>query len=122
MPGRVSDEFLCRALRTIDLGVACDPINAYNDHCTMNKVLEYMAFAKPVIMFGTVEGRHSAGEAGAYVMENDPVKLAEAISSLLDDPTRRQQMGRAGFERLRTELNWQKSTASLHAAYERALR
>ena len=122
MPGRVSDAFLCSALQTIDLGVACDPINAYNDHCTMNKVLEYMAFAKPVVMFGTVEGRHSAGEAGAYVMENDPVKLAEAISSLLDDPTRRQQMGRAGLQRLTTELNWQKSTASLLAAYERALR
>jgi glycosyltransferase involved in cell wall biosynthesis len=122
MPGRVSDAFLCSALQTIDLGIACDPINAYNDHCTMNKVLEYMAFAKPVVMFGTIEGRHSAGEAAVYVMENDPVKLAEAISSLLDDPTRRQQMGRAGFDRLTTELNWQKSTASLHAAYERALR
>lgn len=122
MPGRVSDAFLCSALQTIDLGVACDPINAYNDHCTMNKVLEYMAFAKPVVMFGTVEGRHSAGEAGTYVMENEAVKLAEAISGLLDDPARRQQMGRAGFERLRTELNWQKSTASLLAAYERALR
>jgi glycosyltransferase involved in cell wall biosynthesis len=122
MPGRVSDAFLCSALQTIDLGIACDPINAYNDHCTMNKVLEYMAFAKPVVMFGTIEGRHSAGEAAVYVMENDAVKLAEAISSLLDDPTRRQQMGRAGFDRLTTELNWQKSTASLHAAYERALR
>ena len=121
MPGRVSDAFLCSALQTIDLGIACDPINAYNDHCTMNKVLEYMAFAKPVVMFGTIEGRHSAGEAAVYVMENDAVKLAEAISSLLDDPTRRQQMGRAGFDRLTTELNWQKSTASLHIAYERAL-
>jgi glycosyltransferase involved in cell wall biosynthesis len=122
MPGRVNDAFLCSALQTIDLGIACDPINAYNDHCTMNKVLEYMAFAKPVVMFGTIEGRHSAGEAAAYVMENDAVKLAEAIASLLDDPTRRQQMGRAGFDRLTTELNWQKSTASLLAAYERALR
>jgi glycosyltransferase involved in cell wall biosynthesis len=122
MPGRVSDAFLCSALQTIDLGIACDPINAYNDHCTMNKVLEYMAFAKPVVMFGTIEGRHSAGEAAVYVMENDPVKLTEAIASLLDDPTRRQQMGRVGFDRLTTELNWQKSTASLHAAYEQALR
>jgi glycosyltransferase involved in cell wall biosynthesis len=81
-----------------------------------------MAFAKPVVMFGTIEGRHSAGEAAVYVMENDPVKLTEAIASLLDDPTRRQQMGRVGFDRLTTELNWQKSTASLHAAYEQALR
>lgn len=119
MPGRVSDAFLCSALQTMDLGVACDPINAYNDHCTMNKVLEYMAFAKPVVMFGTLEGRFSAGEAGEYVMENDAMKLGEAIAGLLDDPQRRQRMGRAGRERLQTELNWQKSTASLLAAYER---
>jgi glycosyltransferase involved in cell wall biosynthesis len=46
MPGRVSNEFLFTALATMDLGVACDPINDYNDHCTMNKTLEYMAFGK----------------------------------------------------------------------------
>jgi glycosyltransferase involved in cell wall biosynthesis len=102
----------------MDLGVACDPINGYNDHCTMNKVLEYMAFAKPVVMFGTIEGRFSAGEAGEYVMENDAVKLGEAIAGLLDDAPRRERMGLAGRERLQTELNWQKSTASLLAAYE----
>lgn len=119
MPGRVSDAFLCSALQTIDLGIACDPINAYNDHCTMNKVLEYMAFAKPIVMFGTVEGRHSAGEAASYVMQNDAALLGDAILDLLDDPARREQMGRAGHHRLTTELNWQKSTAHLLAAYER---
>lgn len=41
LPGRVTNEFLFSALRTIDAGVSCDPINAYNDHCTMNKVLEH---------------------------------------------------------------------------------
>ena len=42
LPGRVTNEFLFAALQTMDLGVSCDPINPYNDHCTMNKVLEYM--------------------------------------------------------------------------------
>jgi glycosyltransferase involved in cell wall biosynthesis len=63
MPGRVSNEFLFTALKTMDLGVACDPINDYNEHCTMNKTLEYMAFSKAQVMFGTREGRVSAGEA-----------------------------------------------------------
>ncbi|MBL9133647.1 MAG: glycosyltransferase, partial [Verrucomicrobiaceae bacterium] len=83
--------------------------------------LEYMAFAKPMVMFGTVEGRYSAGDAAAYVLENDAVQLAEAISALLDDPARREHMGRAGHHRLTTELNWQKSTQSLLAAYKEAL-
>jgi hypothetical protein len=62
MPGRVTNEFLFTGLQTMDLGVACDPINDYNDHCTMNKTLEYMAFSKAQVMFGTREGRFSAGE------------------------------------------------------------
>jgi glycosyltransferase involved in cell wall biosynthesis len=120
MPGRVSDEFLCRALRSIDLGVACDPINAYNDHCTMNKVLEYMAFAKPIVMFGTVEGRFSAGDGAVYVMENSAEQLGDAILTLLDDESRRQTLAAAGHTRLTQELNWERSVEQLLAAYRAA--
>ena len=63
LPGRVSNEFLFTALRTMDLGVSSDPINNYNHHCTMNKVLEYMTFGKPQVMFELKEGRASAGDA-----------------------------------------------------------
>ncbi len=117
MPGRVTNAFLFTALQTMDLGVACDPINDYNDHCTMNKTLEYMAFGKAQVMFGTREGRFSAGEAARYVMENSAAQLGDAIADLLDDPTTRQQMGQLGQLRLNTELNWEKSTANLLAAY-----
>lgn len=120
MPGRVSDEFLCRALRSIDLGVACDPINAYNDHCTMNKVLEYMAFAKPIVMFGTVEGRFSAGHGAVYVMENSAQQLGDAILALLDDESRRETLAAAGHTRLTQELNWEHSVEQLLAAYRAA--
>jgi len=120
MPGRVSDEFLCRALRSIDLGVACDPINAYNDHCTRNKVLEYMAFAKPIVMFGTVEGRFSAGDGAVYVMENSAEQLGDAILTLLDDESRRQTLAAAGHTRLTQELNWERSVEQLLAAYRAA--
>lgn len=117
MPGRVSDEFLCRGLRTIDVGAACDPINAYNDHCTMNKVLEYMAFAKPIVMFGTVEGRYSAGEGAVYVMENSAERLGDAILDLLDDEPRRSALAAAGHARLTHELNWGRSVEQLVRAY-----
>jgi len=121
MPGRVTNEFLFTALKTMDLGVACDPINAYNDHCTMNKTLEYMAFAKPQVMFGTREGRYSAGEAAHYVMENSAEKLGDAILEMLDDPARRDEMGSIGHERLTTELCWPKSVEQLLATYEWAV-
>jgi glycosyltransferase involved in cell wall biosynthesis len=117
LPGRVSNDFLFTALQTIDLGVACDPINSYNDHCTMNKTLEYMAFGKPQVMFDTKEGRASAGEAASYVAENSAEKLAQAIGNLLDDPAACERMGWIAARRIKTELNWEKSMEQLRLAY-----
>lgn len=117
LPGRVSDEYLATALQTIDLGVACDPINGYNDHCTMNKTLEYMAFGKPQVMFDIKEGRASAGEAARYVAENSATKLADAILELLDDEPARQRMGAIGRQRLAGELSWERSVEQLLEAY-----
>ena len=122
MPGRVSNEFLFTALKTMDLGVACDPINDYNDHCTMNKTLEYMAFSKAQVMFGTREGRFSAGDAARYVMENSAEKLGDAILGLLDNEVERSRMGQLGYQRLSTELSWEKSVQQLLAAYQHAMR
>lgn len=121
MPGRVSNEFLFSALQTIDLGVSCDPINSYNNHCTMNKVLEYMTFAKPQVMFDLKEGRASAGEAAVYVPENSAVRLAEGIVKLLDDPTTGGRMGQLGAERIKSQLNWDKSVEQLLQAYKLGL-
>ena len=121
LPGRVSNEFLFSALQTIDLGVACDPINSYNDHCTMNKTLEYMAFGKPQVMFDTKEGRASAGEAARYVAENSAEKLGEAIGRVLDNPEARVEMGRIGAHRTKAVLNWEKSVEQLLKAYRAAL-
>ena len=121
LPGRVSNEFLFTGLRTMDLGVSSDPINPYNDHCTMNKVLEYMAFAKPQVMFDLKEGRFSAGDAARYVPENSAQALGRAIAGMLDDPAECKRMGRLGHERFHTHLNWEKSVEQLKAAYARAL-
>jgi glycosyltransferase involved in cell wall biosynthesis len=121
LPGRVSNEFLFTALKTIDVGVACDPINAYNDHCTMNKTLEYMAFGRAQVMFATKEGRASAADAAGYVEENSAAKLAEKIAALLDDDVARARMGAIGAERIRTELSWEQSVDQLLRAYAVAL-
>jgi glycosyltransferase involved in cell wall biosynthesis len=117
LPGRVSNEFLFTALQTMDLGVSSDPINPYNHHCTMNKVLEYMAFGKAQVLFDLKEGRASAGAAARYVPENSGRALAKAIGELLNDPAAREQMGRIGAERLRNELSWKQSVDQLRQAY-----
>jgi glycosyltransferase involved in cell wall biosynthesis len=121
MPGRVSNEYLFEALQTMDLGVSSDPINSYNNHCTMNKVLEYMTFGKAQVMFELEEGRASAGDAAAYVPTNSGEQLGEAVARLLDDETARERMGKLGAERIRQELGWEKSVIQLEAAYRQAV-
>lgn len=122
MPGRVTNEFLFSALKTIDLGISGDPKNTYNDGCTMNKVLEYMAFGKPQVSFDLVEGRASAQEAGVYVSENSASMLGDAVVATLGNPELRERMGKLGYHRLHHELNWERSVTQLIAAYETALR
>jgi glycosyltransferase involved in cell wall biosynthesis len=121
MPGWMQGQALYQALQTIDLGVSCDPKNSYNDACTMNKVLEYMAFGKPQVLFDLVESRASAGPAALYVQEVSSQKLAEAIQQLLDDPEARQKMGTMGAERSRRLLDWRRSVEQLERAYQRAV-
>ena len=87
----------------------------------MNKVLEYMAFGKPQVMFDLKEGRASAQEASDYVSENSGKALGDAIIALLDDPERRARMGQYGKNRFISELNWGKSVENLKAAYQKIL-
>jgi glycosyltransferase involved in cell wall biosynthesis len=121
LPGRVSDEFLFAALQTIDVGAACDPINPFNHHCTMNKVLEYMVFGKPQVMFDLREGRASAGGAALYVAQNSATAFGDAILTLLDDPDLRTRMGQEGAARIRNRLGWDRSVHQLLLAYRAAL-
>ena len=106
MPGRVPDEFVATALSTADLGLCPDPKNPLNDLSTMNKTMEYMAFGLPVVAFDLRETRVSAADAATYARPNDVTEFAQAIVDLIDDPARRQRMGRTGRSRVEQELQW----------------
>lgn len=118
--GRIPDGELRRYLATADVGVSPDPRNGFNELCTMNKTLEYMAMGVPVVAFDLKETRYSAGEAGLYATPNDTDELGDRVLELLDDPGRREEMGRTGRDRIAGPLSWDVSAAQLLRAYERA--
>jgi glycosyltransferase involved in cell wall biosynthesis len=91
-----------------------------NDKSTMNKILEYMAFSKPIVQFDVTEGRRSAESASVYAAPNDTDDLAAKIGSLLDDPERGAEMGRLGRVRVETELSWDHQVDAMIDAYCRA--
>lgn len=115
--GRVHDQVMLEMLNTAEVCVNPDVANEMNDKSTMNKIMEYMALAKPIVQFDLKEGRVSAQEASLYAKKNDSVDLAEKIVSLLDDEPLRIQMGKFGFNRVRNELEWQYEAPKLLAAY-----
>lgn len=118
--GRISDERMLAVLNTADVCVNPDEVNAMNDKSTMNKIMEYMALAKPIVQFELTEGRYSAQDASVYARPNDPIDLARHILALLDDPQARARMGAYGRRRIENELAWPYKAPKLLAAYDRA--
>jgi glycosyltransferase involved in cell wall biosynthesis len=120
--GRIPDDELAAYLSTAEVCVAPDPKNPMNDKSTMNKILEYMAYGRPVVLFDLTEGRRSAAAAALYARPNDPVDLAEQILKLLDSEPLRRQLGEIGRQRIEEKLNWETQKKALLAAYETALK
>lgn len=119
--GRIPDDELAACLSTADVCVAPDPKNPMNDKSTMNKIMEYMAYGRPVALFDLTEGRRSAGDAALYARPNDPVDFAEQILKLLDSEPLRQRLSETGRKRIEESLNWEIEKKALVEAYRAAL-
>jgi len=116
--GRVPDAELLAMLNTADVCVNPDVATEMNDISTMNKVMEYMALAKPIVQFDLAEGRCSAEGASLYAARNDPLDMGAKIVELLADPARRKAMGDLGWRRVTQELEWRHEVPKLLAAYD----
>lgn len=115
--GWVSDEDLLKYLCSTDICLVPDPSNAFNDRCTMIKIMEYMLLSKPIVAFDLPEHRVTAGGAAVYAANNDELEYARQIGFLIDNPDQRIVMGRIGRERIDTRLDWSHQKEHLLAAY-----
>jgi glycosyltransferase involved in cell wall biosynthesis len=119
--GWVEHSEVARYLSAMDICVAPEPSNSYNNNSTVIKMMEYMAMGKAIVAFNLPEHRFSAQAAALYVRPNDELELARGLAQLMDDPNRRQAMGAFGRRRVETELAWCYSVPSLLEAYHRLL-
>jgi len=120
--GRLPDEDVAAYFSTAQFGVAPDRATPMNDKSTMNKILEYMAFGLPVVLYNLTEGRRSAGDAALYARNDDPEDFARKIQTMLDSESLRMEMGARGRKRIEEELNWENEKRALLAAYAITLR
>ncbi|HEU4807637.1 MAG TPA: glycosyltransferase family 4 protein [Homoserinimonas sp.] len=105
--GRVGPDTIAQYLSAADVGIGPDQKTPLNDVSTMNKTMEYMAYALPSVSFDLEETRVSAGDTGILVRPGDLDAFATAVESLLDDPRQRIRLGRAARRRVASELDWQ---------------
>jgi len=117
LTGFVSDEELQANLAAADICVDPDPSSPLNDVSTWIKVMEYMAYAKPIVSFDLKETRFSARDAAVYVKPNNEAEFAETVAQLIDKPQLQKTMGAYGRRRVEDELQWAKVGQNLLTAY-----
>jgi glycosyltransferase involved in cell wall biosynthesis len=115
--GFVSDKDLGEYLAAADICMDPDPSSPLNDVSTWIKIMEYMAFGKPIVSFDLKETRISAGGAALFVPCNDEMAFAMATATLMNDAELRANMGRIGRERVSKELQWSVVSRNLVSAY-----
>jgi D-inositol-3-phosphate glycosyltransferase len=117
--GQVARTDMPALLRSADL-VVCSPW--YEPFGIVP--LEAMACGVPVVasavggMLDTVVD----GVTGAHVPPRDPAALAAVIGALLQSPSRRAELARAGVERVRSRYSWDRVAADTAAVYQRTVR
>jgi glycosyltransferase involved in cell wall biosynthesis len=117
LPGYVSEEDLRTNLGAADICVDPDPSSPLNDVSTWIKVMEYMAYAKPIVTFDLRETRFSAQSAAVYIPPNDELEFAKGIIKLMDSPAMRKELGEFGRKRVENDLQWSVVSRKLLEAY-----
>lgn len=110
--GRVGPAQIADRLSAADVGLCPDVRTPLNDVSTMNKVMEYMAYAVPFVSFDLSESRITAADTGVFVPSGDLSAFADAVEALLDDDDRRVDLALRARRRVADELDWRPQAAA----------
>jgi L-malate glycosyltransferase len=101
-------------LQHADLGVLCSDREGLS-----NAILEYMAYKLAVV--ATRAGGNSelvTNETGHCVPVDDAQAIADAIVSLIQNPSQRRALGLAGYNRVVADFSWQSTMENIQAFYD----
>jgi hypothetical protein len=117
--GRADLDTIADELSLATVGLCPDLKSPLNDVSTMNKTMEYMAYALPSVAFDLVETRVSGGDTVLYVPSGDTTGFADQVERLLDDDALRCEMGRAARRRVSEELDWKAQAIAYRSVFAR---
>lgn len=104
--GRVDRKMIGEVMSRADIGLCPDLKTPLNDVSTMNKTMEYMAYALPSVSFDLTETRVSGGDSVLYVPSGDIPAFADEVERLIDDPDLRMDMAKRARRRVTEQLDW----------------
>ncbi len=116
--GRADQAMVADHLSAADVGLCPDLKSPLNDVSTMNKVMEYMAYALPSVSFDLVETRVSGDDTVVYVPSGDVAAFADAVERLLDDPDLRVELGVRARARVARHLDWSAQATAYVGVYD----
>jgi glycosyltransferase involved in cell wall biosynthesis len=116
--GRADMALIAEVLSAADVGLCPDLKSPLNDVSTMNKTMEYMAYALPSVAFDLVETRVSGADSAVYVESGDVKGFADAVEALLKDPERRLAMGLKARARVSSVLDWGPQATAYVSVYK----
>ena len=121
--GRAPDKELFEILSNADVCVNPDKVNEMNDKSTMNKILEYMAFEKPIVQFDVTEGRFFLPGLPASMLKRMTSWILQTRSPpfLMSRNAGRKWASLVRY-RVETEMAWPYQIPALIGAYKDALR
>ena len=115
--GYLRGEELLAALSTFDIGIIPDPVNAYNDQISMNKVFEYSALGLPSVAYNLSETRRLLGNGGRFADDPTPMGLARACLPLIEDDKLREECGHLAKQLAILRFDWDCERAKYLAAF-----
>lgn len=119
--GRADKGMIADYLSAADVGLSPDLKTPLNDVSTMNKTMEYMAYALPSVAFDLVETRVSGADTVLYVPSGDVSAFADAVEHLLDNDDLRLAKAFEARRRVVAELDWAPQSRKYVAVFDELL-
>jgi glycosyltransferase involved in cell wall biosynthesis len=120
--GYIQDrERISSLVRAADVCVAPETDSEFNRLASFVKIVEYMSAGAAIAAHPLQQNKTVCGGTVEYAPGMRPADLAEAISTLLDEPDRRKELGAAARRRYEEKLRWEAGGAvNLVRAYTEA--
>lgn len=104
--GRVDKKEIAEQLSRAHIGVCPDLKTPLNNLSTMNKSLEYMAYALTAVSFDLLETEVTGGDALRYVPSGDIGAMADEVERLISDSELRVRLSVLARDRVTELFDW----------------